>query len=356
MPTGVIAVGADSSLYLDLGGSWSNLGSITLASGSGLGLGGSFTVSSLGNMTNSGGTVSIEGTLDNMGGTLDGSNVLGQAVLDGGTIQGGTVTPSGLSFSSSRGTLSGVTYDGTLDLHRGASVELANGTVVNDASGNAGGTINVRADGLLYFYGTQTFDNATINLGSTSGGVGELIEHGPGLGAGSVLTLGSNVTINASGHASINGGKMGDSIVDQGNINQTASGGALNIIGDSFTNSGTITAASSGGVLTIDTPTFSNSGTLAVSNGDAAFFYAPVTGTGTDTVSAASTLELGAVSSSTTVGAQNIGFWAAARSISTIPRAFTARFPTSRRATRSSFSAHGPFPVSPRIRAALWPR
>ena len=93
------------------------------------------------------------------------------------------------------------------------------------------------------------------------------------------------------------------------NISQTASGGALYIVGNSFTNGATITAASSGGALTIDTTTFTNSGTLAVSNGDTVDVETAVTGTGTDTISAASTLEFdSAVSSSTTVGSQNIRF------------------------------------------------
>ena len=50
-------------------------------------------------MTNSGGTVYIEGTLDNAGSTLNGSSGLGQAVLYGGTVQGGAATPSGLVLS-----------------------------------------------------------------------------------------------------------------------------------------------------------------------------------------------------------------------------------------------------------------
>ena len=75
-----------------------------------------FTLAELGTFTNSGGTVYIEGTLDLTGGTLNASSGLGQAALDGGTVEGGTVTPAGLVFSSSGGTLSGVTYDGTLDL------------------------------------------------------------------------------------------------------------------------------------------------------------------------------------------------------------------------------------------------
>jgi hypothetical protein len=288
---GVIAVGADSTLYLTPGGSWSNLGSITLASGSSLVLGGSFTFggslgsitlasgSSLylggsftlagsGTVTNSGATVYIDGTLDNTGGTLNGSSVLGQAVLDGGTVQGGTVTPSGLGFSGSGGTLSGVTYDGTLDLSgSGDSVDLASGTVVNNAAGTSAGTINDTGNGSdLYFDTTQTFNNATINLGNTSGYSD--VYDGPTTGA--VLTLGSGVTIDVSGNGEItDGGAFGDAIVNQGNISQTASDSNLVIESNSFTNSGTITAASSGGSLLLGPNAVGNSGTLAISNGEA---------------------------------------------------------------------------------------
>ncbi len=65
--TGVIAVGADSTLDLAPGGSWGNQGSITPASGSSLYLGGSFALAGLGNVTNSGGTVTIEGTFKQHG-------------------------------------------------------------------------------------------------------------------------------------------------------------------------------------------------------------------------------------------------------------------------------------------------
>jgi fibronectin-binding autotransporter adhesin len=135
--SGVISVGADSTLYLTPGGSWSNLGSITLASGSSLVLGGSFTLAGLGTLTNSGGTVYIQGTFNNTGGTLNGSNGLGQAVLDGGTVQGGTATSAGLAFSS--GTLSGVTFDGPLNLTSptvAQSVYLADGATVVGSSGS----------------------------------------------------------------------------------------------------------------------------------------------------------------------------------------------------------------------------
>ena len=130
-------------------------------------------------------------------------------------------------------------------------------------------------------------------------------------GAGTVLTLGSGVTIDESGDGEIQtGGYAGDGVVNQGTISQTASDSGLDIYGNgSFTNSGTITAASSGGILSIDTTKFTNPGTVAVSNGDTVQIETRVTGTGTDTISGASTLEFeNAVSSRTTVGSQNIGF------------------------------------------------
>jgi hypothetical protein len=324
--SGTLAISNGEAVTIDAT-NLSNTGSITLGAGSSLYLGGSFTRAELGKVTNSGGTVYIQGTLDNAGGTLDGSSGLGQAVLDGGTIQGGTVTPSGLGgFSNQRGnTLRGVTYDGaldvsgsgvsvrlaggtvvngTLDLGSRASARLAGGTVVNDAAGTGPGTINdTGVDSTLYFVNTQTFNNATINLGSSSRGYSYLIEYDPLHPAGTILTLGSNVTIDESG----NGVIFGD-IVNEGNINQTASGGTLYIRSD-LTNNGTITAASSGGVLNVDNGTFTNAGTLAVSNGETVNVETAVTGTGTETISGAATLEFGAaVSTSTTVGSQNIGF------------------------------------------------
>ena len=52
----------------------------------------------------------------------------------------------------------------------------------------------------LYFDNTQTFNNATINLGNASDTTAISSEYDP-TGAGTVLTLGSNVTINESGDA-----------------------------------------------------------------------------------------------------------------------------------------------------------
>jgi hypothetical protein len=267
----LITIAANSSVDIDPTNAWSNLGSITLASGSSLHLGGSFTLAGLGTIANSGGTVYIHGTLDNTAGTLNGTTGLGQAVLHGGTVEGGTVTPAGLLLSTSGGTLSGVTYDGALDLSgSNVWVQIANGTVVNNAAGTGAGTINDTGEySALYFDNAQTFNNATINLGAASGYESYLYEDDL-TGAGTVLTLDSNVAADESGYAQIFAGSYsGDGIVNQGDINQSGTGSSLDISGNSFTNSGTITAASSGGALTIDPTTFTNSGTLAISNGDA---------------------------------------------------------------------------------------
>ena len=202
----------------------SNTGSITLAGGASLVLDTTFTLAGLGNVTNSGGAIYVEGTLDNAGSTLNGSSGLGRAVLYGGTVQGGTATPSGLILSGYGGTLSGVTYDGTLDLSN-ACVHLADGTVVDNAEGDGAGTINDNC-GTLIFDNTQTFNNATINL------AGALYEDDTS-GAGTVLTLGSGVVIDQTGDAYIyTGDYSSDGIVNQGAINRSGTSSYLFIYGN----------------------------------------------------------------------------------------------------------------------------
>ena len=162
---------------------------------------------------------------------------------DGGTLSGGATELEGGTFACDGGTLSGVTFDGALDLSETDDlVYLASGTVVNGAAGAGAGTINDTGDdSYLYFDNTQTFNNATINLGAASEGLSFLKEYDT-TGGRAVLTLGSNVTINVSGGAAIGTGGTGNGIVNQGNIDQTGSGGILIISGGSFANSGTIAA------------------------------------------------------------------------------------------------------------------
>ena len=194
-----------------------------------------------------GGQLNLNGTLSQTGGTL---------TLDGGTISGGTINSTagtqvfddaGSTIGQS-GTLSGVTFDGPLNLTANyASVQLANGTTVVSSSGSGPGTINVTGTGSsLIFDNAQTVSNETINLGNSSY-YDSLYEYDT-TGAGQVLTLASSVTINVAGLAIFyTGGSSGDGIVNKGLIDATTSAGLLQIESSAFTNSGTIDV--SGGAM-----------------------------------------------------------------------------------------------------------
>ncbi len=257
----IAASGTNSAIYISPSGSWSNSGLISITSGAGLHLGGSFSVGSLGTVTNSGGTVYIEGTFDNTGHSLDGSGFFGQAVLNGGTIHGGTITPAGLAFSSNSGTFDGVTYKGTLALTAtDSSLHIKNGLTALNAAGNGRGSINVI--GRLYFDDTQTINNATINVG----GGGSIIANDTTFG-GTTLTFGPNLTINQVNSAEIDSSGSGPSIVNQGTINANAAGAGFIISASSFTNQGTINATGNGGGLYLNGTSFTNAGIVNVSNG-----------------------------------------------------------------------------------------
>ena len=195
---------------------------------------------------NDGGQLKLGGTLSQTGGTL---------ALNGGAISGGTIKSAAgtVAFTKSGGVLNGVTYDGTLDLSGNYDyVHLAGGTVVNNAAGTGAGTINdTGLSSYLYFDGTQTFNNATINLGNKPTNPSSLEEYDP-TGAGTVLTLGSKVTIDESGSAEITHRLRRRRHRQSGENQPDGKRRHSHIIGNSFTNSGTITAASSGGTLTID--------------------------------------------------------------------------------------------------------
>ena len=315
----VITIEANSSVTIEPGNAWTNLGLITLASGASLYLYGSTSAAGLGSVSNSGGTVDIGGTYDNTGQTLDGTASFGQLALYGGTIGGGTATSASVAFTNYGGTLSGVTFDGPLNFDSTSVqqiVHLANGTAVVGSGGSGPGTINDTGYySYLYFDNTQTVSNTTITLGSTIGYYDYLFDYDTTGAGGQVLTLASTVTVNVQGYYSQidDGSGSGDGIVNQGVINQTGSS-SLAINGNSFTNSGTINAKSTSGYLTIDPTTFTNSGTIDVANGETVTIQ-PTTFTnlpahaltgGTYEVEAGSTLQVDGFASITTLNADVI--------------------------------------------------
>ena len=94
---------------LNLGGTFTNQGSITTIGSSTVNLSGTFTLANLGNYTPSTNTVTnIDGTLDNTGQTLTLAGVTGQWFLNQGTILNGNLN-CGTNMYVVNGTLSGVT-------------------------------------------------------------------------------------------------------------------------------------------------------------------------------------------------------------------------------------------------------
>ena len=191
-----------------------------------------------------GGAVNIDGALYNVGTTF---NVVSSGIVVGhsGTIHGGTIVdPSGL-LGGYGGTLSGVTYDGTLAL--GANMAggvnqylfVIGGLTLKNATGTGNGMATLggaKGNGTLILNDTETLDNATINLVGVNGHYGGLS------GNGTSVTFGSNLTINSSGAGGNYIGARGDNIVNQGTINVTS--GTLYIQPTTFTNIGAIVVSS----------------------------------------------------------------------------------------------------------------
>ena len=207
-------------------------------------------------------------------------------------------------------------------------------------SADAGSTVGISSGDALTLTGTDAFSSATMS------GAGALDANGTTTAAG--LTIGGTTTFSDGGTLTESGGSntLGDSAGDVAKLAIAAAGtwdikdnsGIAHGSSDAsyIDNAGKFEKTGGTGTSTI-APYVINTGTIDVATGTLDF-SAAVYGKGTDTISGASTLEFGAgVSTASTLGDQDIGSPpAAARSISWRPRAFTARFPTSGPATRSS--------------------
>ncbi len=243
----------------------------------------------------SGATLDFAGTLNNIKATFHvGAGVLLDGAIDGGTINGAVnLTASGQSLA------------------------FLGGPTVKNAAGTGPGTINVTGEYAdLYFDNTQTFNNATINLGNTIGYTDTLYAYDTAGAGGQVLTLASGVTVDVVGYAAItSSSSSGDGIVNKGVINDATSPnvGSLTIEGNAFTNQGSINVEN-GQNLTVDSTTFANTGTITV-DGGATASIAPSTFTnlpshtltgGIYEVEAGSTLQVDGFASITTLNADVI--------------------------------------------------
>ena len=217
--------------------------------------------------------------------TISGGAVCGGTLATAGaTTLGGGATLSGLIWQdtgtlvATGGTLCNVTYDGALGIGLTATsgnqyLFVTGGLTLKNAAGTGNGTATLGSAngyGALIFENSQTVNNATINLVSTSSGCDGSIDAEDTTGQGQVLTLGGGLTVNSSGAAtnyigySPGVGKWAESVVNAGTINVLS--GKLVIVSHNFTNTGTINIT--GGSVDIDSASnFTNAGTIWVGNG-----------------------------------------------------------------------------------------
>ena len=251
--TGTLEARNGGILTIGPGGLWSNTGTIKVVdAASTVNLGGTFTNAALGAFDNvAGGNLNLTGTLNNTASTLTFSAATGSMQLRGGTVTGGTVQQNGangLQFTNSGGILDGVTFRGTMNLgdavNTSGRVRISNnGLTLLTEAGAAPGVMNVgvatgATAAVVGFTGTQSFNNATINLGTaTQGGA-------ISLDSGGTLTLGAGAVVQGRGffgQANFVGGT--NNIANAGTISASISGGTLNINNSgTLSNTGTLEA------------------------------------------------------------------------------------------------------------------
>ena len=281
------------SLYLGgNGATWTNDGSIVIQAGGSLYLQGTIPIAELGSVTNDSGAVYIDGELVNTGDTLDVGTgaALTQLVLDNGEILGGVIQDFGQGLRADNNywnILNGVTYEGTLDLRTRSNgyLHLQNGTTLTGTGGTGPGMALITGYyNHLIVDGTQTLDNAAIDIGNASNGWWDYLESYDGDGP-ATLTLGTNLLIRQTGYyAQIDdtNGYAGSQIVNLGTIDAGVAGlggTRFYVYGPLFDNQASINVAN-GVFFYEDSGVFSNEGSIAITGGSELEVQNPLTNTG----------------------------------------------------------------------------
>jgi hypothetical protein len=230
-----------------LSGTWSN-GSGTLnLTNTTLGLGGTFTIGSLGTIIRSGGSANITGFFDNSSTTFAVNPVTGSFRLAGGTVFGGRIdATAGVPFLLSSGTIDALQIAGAFQGDGTNQFFVKNGLTFDNA------TVALQGGG-LFALGTQTLSgNGTIVFnGSAPTG---------SINTGSELTLGPNMTIQTGSES---GAVQGSTLVNHGLVSARTPGKTLFV--SRLVNHGTMEAIN-GATLIISSNGFSNLGTISVNN------------------------------------------------------------------------------------------
>jgi len=288
------------------GTNFTNKGVITVSNDDTLRLSGAINAALIADITNSGGFVSINGAVS--GGTITAASggIGSESLLANGAVD---------QTLASGGTLSGVTYKGTLDLSQSwSALTITNGITFKAASGTGPATIDFNGgddqSSVLNVVGTTTLNNVTIDVGHDSTtGTNTLVNDDPS-GNGAILTLGRTATITQVGSTAMLGGSghSGDGIVNDGAINVGVAGGVFTISDFGFQNAGTISVSNadelnlqvnyfdniSGGSLSgagTVVGNISNAGKIEAADGTLELQGA-ITGAGSLMIGAGATLEL----------------------------------------------------------------
>ncbi len=207
-------------------------------------------------LNNSSDTVTYTATYENSGAVLNIGSGTTIGTLTLGTslpIRNGTIADAGGGFVFNAGTLTNVTYQGTVDLSRNGSVLNIATKLVNKGAGGSGlGAIKLTGtSSYLNLIGSQTLDTAIVTLGSSVRTSSARITERDSAGTGTTLTLGSSLQIVSNGGfgAITSVGTLApDALVNRGTVQVATGGGVIQLSADQFTNSGKL-LVSAGGTL-----------------------------------------------------------------------------------------------------------
>jgi hypothetical protein len=255
---GSIAVSNGDTLALTTS-QFSNAGTIAVSNAA-LSIRDSLTLAALGNLQLNNAAISVAGTLNTAGGTLaiGAGSAWGRISLTG-TIAGGAILDTGGGLNAGgNATLSGVTYEGVLDLSRPfQQLTVANGITLTDTTDTQPGTVMLTGAASRMLASTsETLANATIYVGSASiTYMGQRVA-APELdaGANTTLTLASNTLLRSAGaYATFGNCSLGDWT-------------------DTVVNDGTVLESAAGGTMTLGCSFFDNAGGLVIGNGGSDVF------------------------------------------------------------------------------------
>jgi hypothetical protein len=237
---------------VNLGGSTPAIGSVAIT-GSTLNIVGSFTTAQVrGIYSTTQVALNSGGLVDNTGDTLALDAGTGSWTIHGGTLKNGTYSSANgavLLFTSSGGTLDGLTAAGDLDLttNSGASMDVKDGLTLNNATIRLG-NVTGSTSGRVLFDNTETLGGTgTVLLGNNSSNY----VYAAGTG-NATLTIGSGITVRGAA------GRLTDyytgTIINQGAIQADGSVGSGDFGYDTGFSGGTVESTT----VAIDTSSLSS--------------------------------------------------------------------------------------------------